>query len=110
MAFPKGTQPDFTLTFGEYDLTEATNIHVTFTSGSTKITKSGEDLDVSAHQIVVYMTQEESLSLAVGQLKIQANWIVNGRRKGTDVSYDDVTQQTYMEMIGNENNTDDSTD
>ena len=108
MAFAKGTQPTFSLTFPEtLYLTAATDVHVTFKSGQTKLDKTGEDLAVTAHQIDVSFSQEESLTFAVGMIEVQANWLMNGKRQASEVSTYEVSRQLLNEVIGDDNNTND---
>ena len=108
MAFAKGTQPTFSLTFPEtVDLTATTEIHVTFKSGQTKLDKTGEDLTVTAHQIDVSFSQEESLAFAVGMIEVQANWLMNGKRQASEISAYEVGRQLLNEVIGNDNDSDD---
>lgn len=75
MAIPRGVTPTFILTFDEdgLDLTTARNVYVTFDNGAI-ITKTGDALSVAAKQIEVYLSQADTLALARGAVKIQANW------------------------------------
>lgn len=73
----KGTTPTLSLTFSnDVDLTEATQIAVTFSdSRQNKIMeKADADLEVSAHQIDITLTQEETLAFPKDVL-IQVNFL-----------------------------------
>lgn len=84
----QGTTPTFVLTLPDtVDLTEAQNVYVTFTQGSQNtLTKTGDDLAVSEHQIEIYMLQKDTLRFRDGTVMIQANWTYSGgQRAATDV-------------------------
>ena len=70
------TTPTFTLTVSSsVDLTAASNVYATFAAGSNVLlTKTGVDLDVSEHQVDVFLTQEESALFRPGVIQIQLNW------------------------------------
>lgn len=88
----KGTTPTFQLILDDQtlDLTSAVNIYATFRQGKTEITKTGADIEVSAHEVDVYLSQAETLSLSYGKVDIQLNWTYVGglRRCSTIVSVD----------------------
>ena len=72
----RGTTPTYTFTLPDtVDLTEATNIYVSFAkfSGEEIYRKTGGDLEVSEHNVDLYMTQTETLALP-DEVKIQLNW------------------------------------
>ena len=39
------------------------------------LTKTDDDLEVTADSVGVYLTQEETLSFPVGRIKAQLNWL-----------------------------------
>ena len=87
MSAARGTTPTFVLTFTEQtlDLTTAANVYVTFTSGTSILTKTGEDLTVEAKQISVYLSQEETLAFS-DTVRIQANWTTaTGSRAASEI-------------------------
>ena len=88
----RGTTPTFILKFGnDIDLTLANNVYVTFEQYYTKLNKSGEDIEVTAHQVDVYLSQEETLKFAEGKAKIQVNWTYqDGKRACSDILVVDV--------------------
>lgn len=90
MAIPRGVTPTFILTFDEdgLDLTTARNVYVTFENGAV-ITKTGDALSVAARQIEVFLTQADTLALARGAVKIQANWTFDDETRAASdiVSY-----------------------
>ena len=83
----RGTTPTFILKItNDVDLTEAVNVYATFEQYYTKITKTGEDIEVTAHQVDVYLSQEETLQFAEGKVKIQLNWTyLDGRRACSNI-------------------------
>lgn len=83
MAFARGTTPTFTLTFDQdsVDLTAADHVYVTFSDGKTSFTKTEEELDVSAHSIDVYLSQQDTIALPEGKLEVQANWTYDGGKR-----------------------------
>lgn len=102
MSIPRGTTPTFTLTFTEdnLDLTTAQNVYVTFKSGTSKITKTGADLEIGEKTIAVYLTQANTLSLDVGVVKIQANWTTaNGSRVASEVIEYPITEQLLLKEL-----------
>lgn len=71
----KGTTPTFTLTLpNDVDLTEASNIYVTFEKNGKELQKTGADLGVTAHTIEVFLTQAETLAFPSGDVALQVNW------------------------------------
>ena len=105
----RGTTPTFTFTIVNetVDLTEAENVYVTIRQGSKEITKTGEDLEVAARTVNVFLNQEESLSLSeTVQAEVQINWtyldpIDNTivRRAATKVKSVSVTKQLLKRVI-----------
>ena len=88
------------------DLTQATNVYVTISQCKNVITKTGDDINVSAHSVECWLTQEESLSLRDGQnADIQMNWTYPGedgesvRRAATKVKTIRVTKQLLQEEV-----------
>lgn len=76
----RGTTPTFTFTLpDEVDLTLAENVYVTFAKMNETIIftkdKDDEDIEIIAHSVEVYLTQEETLALPIGQVKVQLNWL-----------------------------------
>lgn len=88
----KGTTPTFILTIDDanVDLTEAT-VYVTFKQDGDgcrglSLTKTGDDITVSANEVDVYLTQAETLKFQKGQLYIQLNWVyADGSRACSDI-------------------------
>lgn len=90
----RGTTPTFKLLLNdeEVDLTAAANIYATFKQGTVLITKTGEDLTVTEHEVDVYLNQEESLKFKEGdKLEVQLNWTYNdGKRACSNIIKIDV--------------------
>lgn len=90
----RGTTPTFKLLLNdeEVDLTQALNVYATFKQGTVLITKTGEDLTVTEHEVDVYLNQEESLKFKEGdKLEVQLNWTYNdGKRACSNIIKIDV--------------------
>ena len=84
----RGTTPTFKLKISDasVDLTEANNVYASFSQDNVKIIKTGNDLVITAQEVDVYLSQEESLKFNVGTLDIQLNWTYeSGKRAGTNI-------------------------
>ena len=85
----RGTTPTFKLMLNDetVDLTQAVNVYATFKQKNNEITKTGADLEISAHEVDVYLSQEETLSfISNNTASIQLNWTyANGRRACSQV-------------------------
>lgn len=102
----RGTTPTFSLTVPEtVDLTAAANIYVTFATMDNQniVTKTGDDLEVTEHQVDVFLSQEETLLFAVGKIKLQINWTYNDagtvKRACTDLAVISVKPNLLGEVI-----------
>lgn len=105
----RATTPTFTLKVKSdtIDLSEATNIYVSLAQGNRiYLEKSGDSIELTAPRTVkVWLTQEESLSLAEGfQLEIQINWTYNDaygnhRRAATKIKSVLVTKQLLRRVV-----------
>lgn len=84
----RGTTPTFVLTIDEsVDLTEAQNVYVSFENDSVELVKKSGDsgVVVEAHQVSVYLSQEETLQFKKN-LSVQINWTyANGSRGCTKI-------------------------
>ena len=102
MGVPQFTTPTFTLTFEEefLDLTEATNVYVTFKSKAYSVTKTGSDLTIGEKQIDVYLSQNETARFTVGDVEIQANWTTpNNHRAASEVVVYPISKQLLQKVI-----------
>ena len=100
MGIPRGTTPTFTLTFTDVDLTTAANVYVTFSQGHRTVTKTGEDITVSATTIDVELTQGETLGFYAGKVQIQANWTTSsGKRFASNVATYELTKQLLQKVV-----------
>ena len=102
MGVPRFTTPTFTLTFSEQalDLTQAVDVFVTFKQADKVLTVTGEDLTVQAKSIGVSFTQEESAQFYVGDVEIQANWVMgDGQRAASEVVLYQFTDQLLQRVI-----------
>lgn len=101
MGVPRYTTPVFTLTFTEkdLDLTQASDVYVTFTQASTSITVGMENLEVAEKTISVSFTQEETARFCVGDVSIQANWMTGNKRASSEVVTYEFTEQLLTRVI-----------
>lgn len=101
MGVPRYTTPVFTLTFKEkdLDLTQAEDVFVTFQQACKIITVTGEDLTVGEKTIAVSFTQEETAEFCVGDVEIQANWIVAGKRAASEIEKYQFTDNLLKQVI-----------
>lgn len=101
MSIPRGTTPTFTLILPEtVDLTQARNVYVSFRGSTRALTKSGNDIDVTAHSIDVYLDQRETLSFAQGLVDVQVNWTyANGRRAATLIKKIELTPNLLDKVV-----------
>lgn len=84
----RGTTPTFELKITDVtvDLTQATNVYATFAQWGKTITKTGNDIDVTAQQVDVYFSQADSLSFSSGTIEVQLNWTyTDGSRAATNI-------------------------
>lgn len=100
MSVPIGTTPTFTLTFSEeIDLTQASNVYVTFCSGTKMVTKTGDDLTIEQRSVGVMLSQEETLSF-IPNVAIQVNWTTpDGKRIASEVVNYKFDPQLLMKVI-----------
>ena len=102
MGVPRYTTPDFTLTFSEQglDLTQAAEVFVTFKQADKILTVTGEDLTVTEKTISVTFNQEDSSEFYVGDVEIQANWVMgDGKRAASEVVLYQFTEQLLQRVI-----------
>lgn len=94
MATIQGTTPTFTLVLESetIDLTACENVYATFKQGGTIITKTGDEIDVSAQSVGVYLSQADTLSFSNGVVFVQLNWTYadgsRGASKKASVDWD----------------------
>lgn len=71
------TTPTLTLNFPEdVDLTEGTNHVLTISNPITEsVILEKTDLHVEAHQVDVFLTQEETAMMPKGNVVLQLNWL-----------------------------------
>jgi hypothetical protein len=101
MGVPRYTTPVFTLTFSEsdLDLTQAEEVFVTFKQACKLMTVTGDDLTVGEKTIAVSFTQQETADFCEGDVEIQANWVIAGKRAASVVVNYQFTKQLLQEVI-----------
>ena len=81
----RATTPTFIFqTDGDVDLTLASEVHVTFSSFGVLLDKTGEDIDVEAKQVSVYLTQSETLLFKPGNCEVMINWVYEDGSRGSN--------------------------
>lgn len=95
------TTPTVTLTLpNEVDLTTADNVYVTFAKQDGVITKTGEDLTVSAHQVEVALTQRETATFKGARVAIQVNWTYSGgQRACSNIAFAEVGENLLDKVV-----------
>lgn len=102
MSVVRGTTPTFLLQFPQsVDLTNADNVYVTFDNAKGyTLTKSGADIEVEPQTVSVFLTQDETFRLGVGNIQIQVNWTFgNGLRAATEIATYEMSKQLLMEVV-----------
>lgn len=101
MRVPRYTSPVFILTFEEkdLDLTQASDVFVTFKQASFSMTKTGDDLEVEEKAISVFMDQNETAQFCEGDVDIQANWIVGNKRAASEIVSLKFSKQLLQRVI-----------
>lgn len=96
----RATTPTIICTFDSelIDLSTVYNIYVTIAQGYTKITKTGEDLELENNSVGVYLTQAETLKFKPGDLSIQVNWTYPDGGRGASV----IAQRRISDNLLNE--------
>ena len=99
------TPPTFTLTLPEtVDLTAASEVFVTFAraNGSEVMTKTGDEIEVSEHEVNVFLSQAETARF-LGTVRLQLNWIYNEggvvKRACSEIASVNVTGNLLDEVI-----------
>lgn len=95
----QATTPTIIMTLpNDVDLTEAQTVVFSLVQGSSVIRKVIENAE--AHQVSVYLTQEETLGLSNGNAQIQLNWTyADGSRACTNIVNINVTPNLLKAVI-----------
>ena len=107
MSFARGMTPTITITFSAtkyptLDLTTASLVRVTFSSGIKKFSKEGDSLVVGTRSIGVFLTQQETLQFGA-KAEVQANWLTaDGKRGGSKVIEFEVGRQLEDKVMTND--------
>lgn len=71
----QGTTPTFILTLPDtIDMAAISNMYFTLEQGEVKLTKKGDDLSIDGHDVLVFLSQEETLKFKTGRALLQLNW------------------------------------
>lgn len=102
MSVARGTTPTYVCTFIEQslDLTQANNVYVTFRKGAKILTKTGQDIEVAAKQVEIYLDQKETLMFSTGEVKVQVNWtLAGGMRACSEVATINLSEQLLEKVV-----------
>lgn len=101
----QGTTPAIPFTIKGYDLSDAT-VYITFFNNNNLMTKSGEDVETSYDEgtetstIVCKLTQQETLDLKRGSVRVQIRFIYeNGEAYATNKAVIEVNDVLLQEVI-----------
>lgn len=64
------------------DLTEAASHYVSFMQGNLLRLKKTDGFEVTAHEVSIYLTQEETLLFRPGTASMQVNWVYSTGQRG----------------------------
>lgn len=93
----RGSTPTHTFET-DIDLREA-EVYVTYSQGGKKLTKTGEDLDVTENSISVYLSQSDTLGFGVGHVEVQVRYkMPDGSADASDI----VTIETERILLNGE--------
>lgn len=80
----QGLTPTITITVpNDTDLTEAANVYPSIKQGKRLVRPV--TFDVTAHQVDIYLSQEETLSLVPGGAEVQLNWTYSAGQRGATI-------------------------
>lgn len=99
----RATTPTLVLTLtgdNTLDITQADNVYVTMMQFGEPLTKTGEDLELTAKTITLHLTQQETLLFVEDvPVSIQINWIADGERFATPIHQITVGRQLLSEVM-----------
>lgn len=103
------TTPDYTFRIKDesVDLTKAKNVYLTFVQGNYSCTKTGSDLQVTEHEVSVWLNQKESSAFKSSgkQVEVQINWTYEDegsekiKRAATKIKSFQVTRNLLQKAI-----------
>lgn len=97
----QGTTPTFILTLpNDIDLGEAAHVYFTLRQKGTMIEKQDTELTIDENEVSVYLSQEETLSLAVGAALLQLNWTyANGARVCSEIASVSISENLLKAVV-----------
>ena len=102
MSSAVATTPTLVLSFAEsdIDLLAAEHVYVTLKNGKNAFTKKDSDLTIQAKQITLTLTQQETLQLGEGAIRVQVNWTYNeGLRASSKISIFYLSEQLLQKVV-----------
>lgn len=97
----QATTPTFTFTFpNSIDPSTFQKIVFSLTQNDIEFEKTDESLKIEGQTISVLLTQEETLSLRVGEAELQLNWLyADGTRACSDINKITITKNLLQEIL-----------
>jgi hypothetical protein len=98
----RGTTPTFKFKVNSesVDFTKADNVYVTFSQGTTSLTKMGGELTLLPNEVDVYLTQEETLGFATSCVDVQINWTYDtNKRASTQIASVNIGRNLINEVL-----------
>lgn len=97
----QATTPTFILTLPQnVDLSIANDVYFTMRQGCTRVQKHGEDLEIEANVVSVYLTQADTVYVTKGTIDLQLNWTYdNGERACSEIKTIPVSENLLKEVI-----------
>ena len=109
VTIPRGATPTFDFILEGVNLDDAANVYVSFDYYGGVLTKSGEEVEVSAEEtepgeytstVSVFLSQTETLAFHVGETKVQVNWTYpDGSRGSSEIGSVSFGKQILGEVV-----------
>ena len=98
----RGTTPTLIFTFpNDFDVTQASVVLVTISDRGTPLfEKTGEDIEVDEHTVSVFLSQEETLRMPIGEVSCQINLLyADNTRVATNIVRVDWQKNLHNEVM-----------
>ena len=100
MAYYAGQTTPIFFTFDNFDPTSADDFIITFSKGNRSVLEfTKTDTMMTSTTVMIEMTQAQSLSLPLGTLNVQINFMVDDVRIPTDIVTINISQNLHMAVI-----------
>lgn len=100
MAYYAGQTTPIFFTFDGFDPSSADDFIITFSYGNNPILEFEKtDTMMTSTTVMIELTQAQSLSLPIGMIRVQFNFIKNGVRIPTDIVNLNIDRNLHMSVI-----------